>query len=261
MDGVRRRGGGHDPGQVLVDLAVMLADGGEAIGDIAALSDQPDLHGPVASAATAWRVLAGVDEARLGQLRRRGPRRGSEPGWPAPTRPARRWRRRGRRTGTWTTWCWTWKPPWSRCTRRRRLPRRTSKAGSATTLCCASWTTPTRRWRGSCAPAGPGRTPPPTTSGCSTWGWGPFIPVTNPLERLNREVKRRTDVVGIFPNDTALLRLATCVLIEAHDEWQVSDRRYRSEESMRELHENLPPGPTETPEITQARRARLTRKR
>jgi Transposase DDE domain group 1 len=70
LDGLRRRGGGHDPGQVLVDLVVMLADGGEAIADIAALSDQPDLHGPVASAPTAWRVLAGIDEVRLGDLRR-----------------------------------------------------------------------------------------------------------------------------------------------------------------------------------------------
>ncbi|PWJ54454.1 Transposase (or an inactivated derivative) [Quadrisphaera granulorum] len=59
---------------------------------------------------------------------------------------------------------------------------------------------------------------------------------TNPLERLNKEVKRRTDVVGVFPNDAALLRLTSCVLIEAHDEWAAGDRRYLSEASMAALN-------------------------
>jgi transposase-like protein len=55
---------------------------------------------------------------------------------------------------------------------------------------------------------------------------------TNPLERLNKEIKRRTNVVGVFPNPDALLRLAGHVLIDQHDEWDIADRRYFSEASM-----------------------------
>src|SRR3954463_9558487 len=55
----------HDPGRVLVDLAVAIADGAEAITDIAVLADQPDLFGPVASDSTCWRLLEALDEPRL----------------------------------------------------------------------------------------------------------------------------------------------------------------------------------------------------
>jgi len=70
---------------------------------------------------------------------------------------------------------------------------------------------------------------------------------TNPLERVNREIGRRTDVVGVFPNDRSLIRLAGSLLIEQNDEWLVS-RRYLSEASMAELT-TTQPAPTTGKEL------------
>jgi hypothetical protein len=66
---LRVRQSGHDPGRIAVDLAVMLADGGEAIADLAVLRNQADLFGAVASDPTAWRLLSDLDAVALARLR------------------------------------------------------------------------------------------------------------------------------------------------------------------------------------------------
>jgi putative transposase len=75
---------------------------------------------------------------------------------------------------------------------------------------------------------------------------------TNPLERVNGEIKRRADVAGIFPNEAAILRLVGAVLMETHDEWQITERRYFSEGSMAAIYATAPP-----PETTEERPALL----
>ena len=58
---------------------------------------------------------------------------------------------------------------------------------------------------------------------------------TNPLERINKEIKRRSRVVGIFPNQASAIRLVGAILADLHDEWQATERRYLSEHSMATL--------------------------
>jgi len=60
---------------------------------------------------------------------------------------------------------------------------------------------------------------------------GPQRASTNPLERLDKEIKRRSRVIGIFPNDAAIVRLVGTLLEEQTDEWQVT-RRYMSQETL-----------------------------
>ena len=67
---------------------------------------------------------------------------------------------------------------------------------------------------------------------------------TNPLERINKEIKRRSRVVGVFPNPASAVRLVGAILADMHDEWQATGRRYLSADSMAQLtaqHATLAP--------------------
>ena len=73
----------------------------------------------------------------------------------------------------------------------------------------------------------------------ATAGAGPRSGRSNPIERLNREIKRRADVVQVFPDSDSVTRLIGSVLLEQHEEWQYGERRYLSQTSLRHLTDML----------------------
>ena len=92
--------------------------------------------------------------------------------------------------------------------------------------------------RAPCASVPDGRTKRHNIESRQGIGTGVLIPVTNPIERLNGEIKRRTNVVGVVPNEAAITRLIGAILLEQNDEWSVQRGRYMSLETMAPLSDN-----------------------
>ncbi len=141
---LRQRESGHDPGRVAVDLAVMLADGGEAIADLAVLRNQSRLFGPVASDRRRGGCWPRIDDAALARSAT-ARARAREVAWAQAAETGRLPSLDGGRVHRSRVWCWTSTP-------RGDLPLREGAGGqdleedaSATTRCCASSMPPAKR--------------------------------------------------------------------------------------------------------------------
>ncbi|SEJ89554.1 transposase, partial [Sinorhizobium meliloti] len=73
---------------------------------------------------------------------------------------------------------------------------------------------------------------------CRSWGRSAMSTEAGPIERLNGEIKRRTEVVGIFPNDDAIVRLVGAILLERNDDWAVQRARYMTLETISEMSDD-----------------------
>jgi DDE family transposase len=144
----RERRCGHDPGEVVRDLCVMLADGGDCLSDLGALRDQEDLFGRVASHATAWRVVDSLCAEGMLERLHEARAKARERAWEAGSRPERVVLDLDATLIT------------AHSDRTRRGA--TSRAASAFIRCSATWTSRRRRRRACCARATPAPTAPPT---------------------------------------------------------------------------------------------------
>ena len=182
----------HDRGKVLVQIALMLAGGGESCADIEHLRLQADLFGSVPSDSTVFRTFHEIDAVDAC-----GDRRGDGRGAGQGVAHGRR-RRRGR-----LRWSSTSTPPWSRSTpRTRSRPRPPTRAGSASTRCSASPMPPARRSPGCCVRATPGPTRWPTTSACSTTP-SPSCPPRSPSDTRSATTPALVDRTVVVRADSA----------------------------------------------------------
>ncbi|MFF3342980.1 transposase [Streptomyces flavidovirens] len=164
---LRPHGTGHGPGRIATDLAVMVADGGETITDLAVLRDQGGVFGPVASTPTTWRLLAAVDEHVLDSMRS-ARAQAREVAWlqASETRSGIPAAKAGGREvpglfrdidATLIT-----------CHSDKDQAAPTYKGGFGYHPCCVSWPTPARACSGAFSPGTPAPTPQRITSRCWT---------------------------------------------------------------------------------------------